>query len=88
MGLQFNAIDQCVCFCTNNMQFLSLMLKLQVQLEVGDADSSGSLFIKDCFGYPGFFVFPYEVENCSFKFYKILFWNFDWDCIQLVDCFW
>ena len=51
-----------------------------VQLEVRDGDSSQSSFIvQDCFAYPDFlfvcwfvcsFVFPYEVENCSFKVYK------------------
>ncbi|KAK7828244.1 hypothetical protein U0070_025360 [Myodes glareolus] len=25
----------------------------------------------DCFGYPGFFAFPYEVEYCSFKVYFV-----------------
>jgi hypothetical protein len=25
----------------------------------------------------GFFIFSYEVENCSFKFFKKLCWNFD-----------
>jgi hypothetical protein len=41
------------------------------QLVVRDSDSSrGSFIVKDCFGYPGFFVFPYEVENCSFKIWK------------------
>ena len=27
------------------------------------------------------FFFPYEVENCSFKVCKKLFWNFDGDFI-------
>ena len=34
------------------------------------------------------FVFPNEVENCSFKIYKELCWNFDGDGIESVDCFW
>jgi hypothetical protein len=39
-----------------------------VQLEVKDGDSSKCSFVvQDCFVYPGFFVFLYEVENCSFK---------------------
>jgi hypothetical protein len=29
-----------------------------------------NFILQDCFGYPGFFVFLYEVENCSFKVYK------------------
>ena len=31
--------------------------------------------------------FTHEVENCSFKVYKKLCWNFDSDCIESVDCF-
>ena len=38
-----------------------------VQLEVRDGDSPrNSSIVENCFGYPGFFVFLYEVENCSF----------------------
>jgi hypothetical protein len=33
------------------------------------------------------FVFPYEVENCSFHVCKELCWNFDEDHIESVDCF-
>jgi len=41
------------------------------QIEVRDGDSSQNSFIvQDSFDYPGFFVFPNEVENCSFRFYK------------------
>jgi hypothetical protein len=28
--------------------------------------------IQICFSYPGFFVFPYKVEYCSFEVYKEL----------------
>ena len=60
-----------------------------VEFEVRNCDASRSSFIvQDCFGYPVFFVFPYEVENCSFKVFKELWWNFDGDCIESVDCFW
>jgi hypothetical protein len=44
--------------------------------------------VQDGFGYPRFFVFLFEVDNCSFKVYKNLFWNFNGDCIEAVDCFW
>ena len=38
-----------------------------VELEVRDGDTSRSSFlVQDCFSYPGFFVFPYEVEYCFF----------------------
>ncbi|KAL6085779.1 hypothetical protein STEG23_010601 [Scotinomys teguina] len=40
------------------------------------------------FGYPGFFVSPYEVENCSFQVYEELCWYFDRDCIKSIDSFW
>ena len=43
----------------------------EVQLEVRDSDPSQSPFIvQHCFGYPGFFAFPYEIENWSFKVYS------------------
>ena len=39
-----------------------------VELEVRANDVSGNLFIvQHCFGYPGYFVSPYEFEYCSFK---------------------
>jgi hypothetical protein len=34
-----------------------------------------SFIIQDCSSYPGFFVFPYEVENCSFEVCKELCWG-------------
>jgi hypothetical protein len=39
-----------------------------VQLEIRDGDTSRSSFIvQNCFNYPRFFGFPYEVENWSLK---------------------
>jgi hypothetical protein len=32
------------------------------------------------------FVFPYEVENCSFHVCEVLCRNFVGDCIESVDC--
>ena len=43
--------------------------------------------VHDCFSYPGFFIFPYEVDNWSLKVFKQLCGNFDGDCIESVDCF-
>ena len=49
-----------------------------VEFEVRDCDASKSSFIvKDCFGSPGFFAFPYEVEYCSFEVCEEFCWNFD-----------
>jgi hypothetical protein len=60
-----------------------------VQLEVWDGDFLRSSFtVQDYFSYPGPFAFPHEVENCPFKVYKELCWNFDGNCIKSVDCFW
>jgi hypothetical protein len=36
----------------------------------------------------GFFVFPYEVEYCSFNVCKELYWNFDGNCIEFVNWCW
>jgi hypothetical protein len=44
-----------------------------VQHEIGDSDTPRSSFILQVyFRYPRSFVFPYEVENCSFKVCKLL----------------
>ena len=59
-----------------------------VEFEVKDCDTSrSSLIVKDCFSYPWFFVFPYEVEYCSFKVCKEFCWDFDGHCIESVHCF-
>ena len=64
-----------------------------VEFEVKDCDASRSSFIAQncfcfCFGYPGFFVFPYEVEYHSFKVFEEFCWDFDEHCVESVDCFW
>ena len=42
-----------------------------VELEVRNGYfSKGSFLVQDCFDYPRFFGYPYEVENCSFKVCK------------------
>ena len=49
-----------------------------VEFEVGDCDASRSSFIvQDCFGYLGYFVFPYEVKYCSLEVCEELYWDFD-----------
>ena len=60
-----------------------------VQLDVKNSDASRSSFIvQDCFSFPRFFAFPYQVEYCSFQVCEELCWDFDGDCIDSVDCFW
>ena len=50
------------------------------EIEVGDGDASEDSFIvQNCFGYPGFFVFLYEVEYCSFEICEELCWDSDGD---------
>ena len=67
LGLSFNSIDQSVCFYTNTMQFLSLLLCSKVR----DGDTpSCSFIVKNCFHYSVFLAFPDEFENCSFMFLK------------------
>ena len=59
------------------------------EFEVRDYDASRSSFIvQDCFGYLRVFVFPYEVEYCSFEVCKEFFLAFDGHCVESVDCFW
>jgi hypothetical protein len=60
-----------------------------VQLEIMNGDTYRSSFIlQDCFEYPVVLIFPYEVENFSFNVCKKLYWNFDGNFIESVDCFW
>ena len=60
-----------------------------VEFEVRDCDASRSSFIvQDCFGYPGFFAFPYEVKYHSFEVCEDFFWNYDGHCIESIGCFW
>ena len=60
-----------------------------LEFKVRDCDASrSSLFVQDCFGYPGFFPFLYEVEYCSFEVCNDFCWDFDRHCIEFVDCFW
>ena len=40
------------------------MIEFEVRNYVG---SRSSFIIQDCFGYPGFFAFPYEVEYHFFE---------------------
>jgi hypothetical protein len=61
-----------------------LYCSVVVQLKVGDDDYC-TLFVKNCYHYPGFF-FPYEIENCPSHALKEL--CFDGDCIESVDYFW
>ena len=82
------------CFCVFNLiPLINLCVSIPipcrfyyhcsiVQLEVNDADTSRSSFIvQDHFTYLGVF-FSYEIENCSFKVYKKLCWNFDGNSIE------
>ena len=60
-----------------------------VEFEVRDCDASRSSFIaQDCFGYPGFFAFPNEIEYCSFEVFEEFCWDFDGHCVESVDCLW
>ena len=47
-----------------------------------------SFIVKNSFRYPGFFVFPYEIEHCSSHVFEELGWDFDGDCTESVDCLW
>ena len=47
-----------------------------------------SFIVQDCFDYPGFSAFPYEVEYRSFKVLEEFCWDFNGHCVESVDCFW
>ena len=56
----FMPIPGCFQYCISVIEF-----------EVRDCDASRSSFIiQDCFGYPGYFAFTYEVEYCSFEVWE------------------
>ena len=58
----FMPIPSCFHYCSS-----------VIELDVRDGDASGSSFIvQDCFGYPRFFVFPYEVDYYLSKPVKIV----------------
>jgi hypothetical protein len=60
-----------------------------VDLEVRHGNTATHSFIvQDCFSYPGFLIFPSEVENCSFEVCKKLCWSFDRNYTEFIDCFW
>ena len=50
------------------------LCKIELEVRDGDASRSSSV-VQGCFGYPGSFVSPYKVENCSFKVCEELCWN-------------
>ena len=59
-----------------------------IELDVRDDFCLQKFLIQGCLGYPGFFVFPYEVEDCSFKVCEELFWDVNGDYTDSKDCFW
>ena len=70
----FISITGCFQYCSSVVEF-----------EVRDCDASrGSFIVQDCFGYPVFFVFPHEVEFCSFKVCEEFCWDFAGHCIESV----
>ena len=63
----FTTIPGCVQYCSSVVEF-----------EVRNYDASrSSLIVQDCFGYPGLFAFPYEVEYYSFEVCQEFCWDFD-----------
>ena len=59
LGLLFNFIDQHVCFYAVCFYYYSFI----VELKIWDGKTSESSFtVQDCFSYPEFLNFPYEVE--------------------------
>ena len=59
-----------------------------IQPEIWDGDTSNSSFIiQDCFSYPGYFVFPYEIEIC-FISSEELCWKSGRDYTESAGCLW
>ena len=71
-----------------NTRLFSVVYSSAVELEVRDCDASRSSFIlQDCFDYPVFFAFPYEVEDCSFEVFEEFCWDLDGDYFESIDYF-
>ena len=86
MGLSIDSIGQPLCFMpiASYFNYCSTV----IELDVKDSDASGGSFIvQNCFDYSGFFVFPYEVDCCSFKVCEEFCRDFDGDCVEPIDCF-
>ena len=65
--LQFNPFD-CLFLCQYHIFYCYFSV---IQLEIREDDASRRSFIvPDCFSYPVVFVFPYEMDYCSFKIRK------------------
>jgi hypothetical protein len=45
------------------------------------------LLLRIVFAILGFFVFPYEIENCCFHVFEELYWNFEVDSLNLQIAF-
>ena len=58
-----------------------------IELDARDVDFSRRI-AQDCFGYPGFSVFPFDVEYGYFEVCDELCCDFDGDFIESVDFFW
>ena len=70
-------IPGCVQYCNSVAEY-----------KVRDCDASRNSFIpQDCFGSPGIFAFPNEVEHRSFEAFEEFCWDFAGHCVESVDCF-
>ena len=70
----FMTIPDCFYYCSSI---------IEVNVRDGDTSRSSFFCVQECFGYPEFFVFPYEAEYFSFKVCE----DFGRDCIESIDCF-
>lgn len=71
--LVFSSIYHHMCLYANAISYYYSSL---AQLETMHGDiSSNSIIVQDYFSYSGFFVFSYEVENCSFEVYNFFLIN-------------
>lgn len=61
LDLQFNPIDQHVCFCAKTTLFYLHCSVVQLEVRNGDS-SSRSFIIQDLPGYPEVLVFPSEAQ--------------------------
>ena len=88
--MSFIPLINCLFLCQYHAGFFFITIALCkiVQFEIREDDIFKSSFIiQNFFSYPGYFVFPYEAENCLFNFCEKLSWDFEGDYVESIGCF-
>jgi hypothetical protein len=95
----FTGVKMCIIWFIHSISLISLSGLMpvpcgfyyytsSVEIEISENDNSRYSFIVQEFStYHEFSISPYKAEYCFFKVCNDLFWKFDRDCIESIDCF-